>query len=475
MASDDEAKYREALAAYHSSLRENFLSFLWSRPAHESFSAERNGLAQHDDDSADNVFDLRPRRSDKRKGRVFSPMVDLASPEISENSRQPGPSGLDKDCQHITIGPMDATTVPTSPILEKSLNVINPLTGRRLGSNPRLPTPPGREQIRQQAIQEVRRHRRQPRESDSVIKPRTGWEEKEAPTPPMERSKPNGSNRQILQPFCAEPGNCLELSVFGGYTSSQRKFRSVPSCPSRSVENHRAKSLSSSAERGRIATEQLQRCTFSASSSSAVAVPELSRLRIKPLKELQQMSYYGTRRDQITPRYQVSTKCAHEETESESESEPSSTSGRSSQSSLAVTSPVARHGSSDSTVITGGASFEGPTIVGPRHVDDALYPPLSATHPLAKHRLPIDRTNSTTTTLTDLTPRTEGSEASFAALAPSPVFATEMPLDPTSPRDRPSGVESAETTSDSREHISACPPPKQHLSVDTKATSFYRP
>lgn len=85
-----DAAYRHALAEYHASLRENFINFLWTRPAHESFTPERNGG--------------RPAPSNTRS-KPSPPQVNT-TPEVAEKKER-------------------------SPLLETSRNVVNPLTGKR--------------------------------------------------------------------------------------------------------------------------------------------------------------------------------------------------------------------------------------------------------------------------------------------------------------------------------------------------------
>lgn len=96
-AEERDTAYRHALAEYHASLRENFLSFLWSRPAYESFTPERNG------------------------GRSQTTRDKCAAPSLTESAIK-------------SVG--DAGKVwkkERSPLLETSRNVVNPLTGRRWG------------------------------------------------------------------------------------------------------------------------------------------------------------------------------------------------------------------------------------------------------------------------------------------------------------------------------------------------------
>lgn len=84
-----DAAYRHALAEYHASLRENFIDFLWTRPAYESYTPERNG------------------------GRSAT------------RSKPPAP-------EVVTTSPTPAAgKKERSPLLETSRNVVNPLTGRR--------------------------------------------------------------------------------------------------------------------------------------------------------------------------------------------------------------------------------------------------------------------------------------------------------------------------------------------------------
>jgi hypothetical protein len=505
MTTDNDAKYRAALAAYHASLRENFLSFLWSRPAHESFTAERNGFAELEQTSG-NVFDLKPPRSEKRNGRVFDSMDVLASPTISTVSR-PAASSI------TSFASINAITIPTSPIIEKSVNVINPLTGRRLGSDPRLPTPPGREQIRQQARERAQlRHHRQFRtlpESPPIVEqhPNVVVGTQSLSAPPMERSLLLHDKHNIPRHTRTNLRSCPEINIFSDrLVPSQKPIptrKALSSCPTRPTVFHRTTSSSSFRERRRPAAKQpYGRSLASPSPSSASLDCTLSRLHINPPKKnTRQTSYQGTQPhhyDHRTPRYtrgrrslavdgSAAESSGEEEMQSETESEPSSASGRSSHSSLAVTSPVVRRGPPSPRVTQGMSSSisKGPTILIRRHADELHHHHLHAISPRHPHHLsppmyeimtkhhrlppPIDRRNSGTT-LTDLTPRTEFSEASFAALAPSPLFATteiHRASSPSSPLDGSPGFEGVDAGKEYDQYqAAACPPPKQHSPVN---------
>ncbi|KAJ9108689.1 hypothetical protein QFC21_000009 [Naganishia friedmannii] len=483
MTTDNDAEYRAALAAYHATLRENFLSFLWSRPAHESFTAERNGFAELEQTSG-NVFDLKPARSEKRNGRVFDSLDVLASPAASTVSRLPASSVT-------SFASMSAITVPTSPVLEKSVNAINPLTGRRVGSDPRLPTPPGREFIRQQARGRARRPQHaspQSKVTEGLSSVVLGTQSISAPS--MERSRPD---KCTIQQTRTDLPSCPEISIFGGQSTipPQRKIRNAHSYPVGSVNLRRTTSSSTFGERGIASATQRRRDTSPPDPSSPTSRCDLSRLHAEPKKtETRQAPHHDSRHHRMSlrnpPGLLVSKSAegwSDEEIESESgeRSEPSSASEGSSHSSLAVTSPVVRSGSPSRSVIPGrlSASAEGATILIRRHADNLHYPsaisPIRHLSPpiyevMAKyHRLPLDRRNSGTT-LTDMTPRTEFSEASFTALAPSPLFATETHSAPSSSHlDTFPGLNEAGLTNKYYEQDStaACPPPKQqHFSVD---------
>ncbi|KAJ9125087.1 hypothetical protein QFC22_000040 [Naganishia vaughanmartiniae] len=466
MPADNDAKYRAELAAYHASLRENFLSFLWSRPAHESFTAERNGFAELEQPSI-NVFDLKVPRSEKRNGRVFDSLDILASPALSAVSR-PTASSVASSAS------INVMTIPTSPIIEKSVNVINPLTGRRIGSDTRLPTPPGREYIRQQAKERLQRRRQGLPDWDIVEEiPRVALCTQSLSATPMQKSR---SDKRIAQQIRPDLRSCPEISIFSDQPIPPRKVRNALSYPVRPVAFRRTTSSSTFGERGRTSTRQQHHTITSPSPSCPTTLCKLSRLHIRPPeKESRQASYAGTRQRDRTSRYSCGRSNAPSVEEwSDNESETSSISGRSSHSPLAVTFPVVRQASTTRAVITGNPSSEGPTILIRRHADESHYPPvISPTHHpsppiyevIAKHRLPMERRNSGTT-LTDMTPRTEFSEASFVALAPSPLFATEIHSAPSlSPLDGSSGMEDTNDAKGHYERDSACPPPKQSAPI----------
>lgn len=314
-----DAEYRHALARYHASLRENLLTAVWSRPAHESYS-----------------------------------------PPCAE-----------------------------CPPLQKSHNVVNPLTGRRLGSDPRLPTPEGRDVIRREA--------------------RAAYREREYLAPPMERSHPvpdsSFHDAQETQHVHAEPS---------GPTARHHSF------PTRRPPlNHRGTSSSSFGIRGRVPNHH----TGSPAQIAARAIRTLGR-------EPRQSSFHGFPKGRDTGWRGMSSSSSSSDDDGEDQNEDvPPLSHRSSTSSLAITSPTCPGSPSDPPNISAArhsiddTSHDLSTVAKPPHnstVPILHLPTVPPTSPVGPLHRPHPSRKASTMTLP--TPTTDASESSFAALAPSPFF-----------------------------------------------------